>query len=127
MKTWLIGSVHGTIEGATTVVEAKRKLIDKFSVRLAPTACEADRAKRAIYHKIRKNDRTTYRKAYMSSKTFTSEVAADAIVQPVAINAFISGLNNNQIAFFVKARNPPNLNRAISDALEVVPINKEVV
>ena len=63
--------------------------------------------------------------AHVSARTFQSEARADAIVQPAAINAFITGLNNPQTAFFVKARNPPSLNRAISDALEVLPINKQ--
>lgn len=42
--------------------------------------------------------------AYVSNNTFTNETATDAIVQPVATSAFINGLDNNHMAFFVKAR-----------------------
>lgn len=38
------------------------------------------------------------------------------------MNAFTSGIRDPQTAFFVKARNPTQLNKAISDALEVTPV-----
>lgn len=58
--------------------------------------------------------------AHISANTFQNETAAAAIVQPIAMSAFVA-LNSTQTAFYVKARNPSSLNKAFSDALEVVP------
>lgn len=49
---------------------------------------------------------------------FASEAAATNIVEPIAIQSFINGLRDPATKFFLKARNPPTCNRAISDALE---------
>ena len=65
--------------------------------------------------------------AHVSNNTFPSEAAAESIVQPIAVNAFINGLKNPQTAFFLRARNPTTLNAAISDALEVMPVSDENV
>lgn len=134
IKTRLVSSAHGAIEGATTIDEAKQLLTTKFAVKLTPMACEAE-LKQIRQHKqtiteFGKSVEQLAAKlatAHVSTKTFANEAAADAIVQPVAINAFITGLGNPQTAFFVKARNPPTLNRAISDALEVVPVKNEEI
>lgn len=114
LKTRLVGSAHGAIEGATTLQAAKQALRDKFAIKLTPTACEAE-LKLAMQKKL---TITEYGKqvqqlaarlatAHVSTKTFPNKAAADAIVRPAAINAFISGLSNPQTAFFVRARNPP--------------------
>lgn len=57
--------------------------------------------------------------AHVSSGTFNDESAADAIVQPIAVRCFTNGLKDHKIQFFIKARNPATLTKAISDALEV--------
>lgn len=133
LKTRLVGSAHGAIEGAATLEAAKQALRNKFAVKLTPTACEAElklaaQKKLSITEYGRQVEQLAARlaTAHVSTKTFPNETAADAIVQPAAVNAFISGLSNPQTAFFVRARNPPTLNRAISDALEVLPAKEEV-
>lgn len=134
LKTRLVGSAHGAIEGATTLEAAKKALTDKFAVKLTPVACEAE-LKLASQKKMTVTEfgkqveqlATRLATAHVSNKTFANEAAAEAIVQPAAVNAFINGLNNTQTAFFVRARNPPTLNRAISDALEVLPTNTQEV
>ena len=132
LKIRLIGPAHGSIEEATTVEEAKQLLAQKFAVKLTPSACEREMGQAKQKNMtITEFGRTVEQlaaklaTAHVSARTFQSEARADAIVQPAAINAFINGLNNPQTAFFVKASNPPSLNRAISDALEVLPINKQ--
>lgn len=134
LKTRLVGPAHGSIEGATTVDRAKQLLTQKFAVQLTPTACEAElkqaRQKQKSITEFGKEVEQLAAKlatAYVSNGTFANESAASAIVQPVATSAFTAGLNNSQTAFFVKARNPQNLNRAISDALEVLPTRGEEV
>ena len=59
--------------------------------------------------------------AHVSSGTFASEAAAANIVQPIAVEAFIDGLKDPATKFFLRARNPLSLNKAISDALECTP------
>ena len=56
--------------------------------------------------------------AHVSMGTFASEAAATNIVQPIAVQAFVDGLKDPSTKFFIKARNPSTLNKAISDALE---------
>lgn len=132
LKTRLVGPAHGTIESAATLTEAKKAIIDKFAVKLTPTACEAElklasQKKLTITEFGKEVEQLAARlaSAHVSTKTFPNEAAADAIVQPAAISAFIGGLNNQNTAFFVKARNPMTLNKAISDALEVLPEKRE--
>lgn len=56
--------------------------------------------------------------AHVSMGTFANEAAAVNIVEPIAVQSFIDGLKDPSTKFFLKARNPPTLNKAISDALE---------
>lgn len=124
----MVGPAHGSIENVNTKQEAKEALQNKFAVKLTPIACEAE-LKLASQKQLSITDfgkqveklAAQLATAHVSAKTFPNEAAAHAIVQPAAINAFISGISNPQMAFFVRAKNPPTLNRAISDALEVAP------
>lgn len=63
--------------------------------------------------------------AHVSHGTFPDEAAADAIVQPIAVKAFTNGLKDPKAQFFLKARNPGTLTKAISDALEVNTTDNE--
>lgn len=126
VKTRLTGPAHGVINTAVTMAEAKRLLKIKFSVKFSPQAIESEMAT----IKQNKKTLTDYGKeigelaaklaaAHVSNGTFADEAAAEAIVQPIAIRNFMQGLKDSRTQFFLKARNPGTLTRAISDALEV--------
>lgn len=128
LKTRLVGSAHGVIDNATTIDEVKQLLRNKFTIKLTPRAVENE------LKQIKQNNKTISEfgseieklatklaAAHVSNNTFATEAAATGIVEPIAVQAFISGLKNPQTQFFLRARNPETLNKAISDALECAP------
>lgn len=128
LKTTLVGSAHGTIDGQNTIQQAITTLKQKFSIKVTPRAVESE------MHSMKQNQKTIsdfgseiekltakLAAAHVSSGTFVSEVAAANIVQPIAVEAFIDGLRDPSSKFFLRARNPMTLNKAISDALECTP------
>ena len=60
--------------------------------------------------------------AHVAVGTFSTEFAAHSIVNPIIVRAFTQGLNEANTRFFLQARNPLTLCKAISDALECEPI-----
>lgn len=128
-KTRLIGPAHGAIEGAATLAQVAEKLREKFGVKITPKAIENEmltlkQGKKTItdYGNEMSELAAKLAAAHVSQGTFPNEASAAAIVQPIAVNAFTTGLRDGQTSFFIKARNPTNLTKAISDALEVAPI-----
>ena len=126
IKTRLIGTAHGAINDAVTIDEVKTKLRQKFSVKLTPRAIQNEmnamkQGKKTISEYGDQIAELTVKlaAAHVSQGTFQDEASADAIVQPIAVHAFTTGLRDKQSSFFVTARNPQTLSRAISDALEV--------
>ena len=130
VKTRLIGPAYGCVNTAVTLNATKTLLRQKFAVRFSPQAVESEMSA------LRQNRKTVSEygqeinelaamlaAAHVSKGTFNDEAAADAIVQPVAVKSFINGLKDPKAQFFLKARNPKTLTKAISDALEVT--NKE--
>lgn len=128
LKTTLIGSAHGTIDGVNTINQAMTELKQKFAIRVTPKAVESE------MHCLRQNQKSIsdfgceiekltakLAAAHVSTGTFASEAAASNIVQPIAVEAFIDGLKDPSTKFFLRARNPTTLNKAISDALECTP------
>lgn len=129
IKTRLIGPAHGAIEGLATVKEVADSLKLKFGIKITPKAIEKEmlafkQGKKTIseYGNEMNSLAAKLAAAHVSQGTFENEAAAAPIVQPIAVNAFATGLRDTQTAFFIKARNPSNLTKAISDALEVAPI-----
>lgn len=132
LKTRLDGPAHGAINSATTIEEAKQLLKGKFQVRFSPSAIEAEMAilkqdKKTIseYGQVMSELAAKLAAAHVSKGTFPDEAAADAIVQPTAVKAFMNGLKNQTTQFFLTARNPETLTKAISDALEVTKPDEE--
>ena len=128
IRTRLIGAAHGSIDESLNLQQAKETLKTKFTVRLTPRAVENELKNIKQHNKTISEFGAEIEKlttklaaAYVSNGTFNTEAAAENIVQPVAVQAFIEGLKNPQTAFFIKARNPSSLNKAISDALECAP------
>ena len=62
--------------------------------------------------------------AHVAVGTFSTEFAAHSIVNPIIVRAITQGLNEANTRFFLQARNPLTLCKAISDALECEPIAK---
>lgn len=129
VKTRLIGPAHGAIDGAATLNQVADKLKTKFGVRITPKAIENEmltlkQGKKTIseFGTEINNLAAKLAAAHVSQGTFDNEASAAAIVQPIAVNAFSTGLRDTQTSFFIKARNPTSLTKAISDALEVAPI-----
>lgn len=124
IKSRLTGAAHGAIDTAATVKDAIDALREKFAVKLTPKAVEAEMRQvkqgNSISEYGAEIDKLAAKlsAAYVSNKTFSTEAAASSIVQPIAVDVFISGLKNSAQAFLVKARNPTTLNVAISHALE---------
>lgn len=128
LKTTLVGAAHGAIDNVATIDEAFNTLGGKFTIRVTPRAVEKEMQTKKQNAKSITDFGTEIEKltaklaaAHVSMGTFANEAAAANIVQPIAVQAFIEGLKDPQTAFFVRARNPTLLNRAISDALEVTP------
>lgn len=134
LKTRLIGPAHGAINNATTLTDVKTILKAKFSIRFSPQAIEAEMAnlrqtKKSITD-FGQNINELAAKlaaAHVSNGTFLDEAAADAIVQPIAVKCFTNGIKDPQTQFFLRARNPTTLTKAISDALEVTKKEDETV
>lgn len=133
-KTRLIGQAHGVINGAATLAEAMTLLKNKFAIKFSPQAIESEMAS----IKQKKLSLSEYGQqinelaaklaaAHVSKGTFADEAAADAIVQPIAVKTFMNGLRDPKAQFFLKARNPNTLTKAISDALEVNTDDSESV
>lgn len=129
VKTRLIGSAHGAIEGIATLNQAAETLKLKFGVKITPKAIENEmftlkQGKKTISEFGSEINKLAAKlaAAHVSQGTFDNEATAAPIVQPIAVNAFTTGLHDAQTSFFIKARNPTNLTKAISDALEVAPI-----
>ena len=134
LKTRLTGPAHGVINSAVTLNDAKLLLKTKFAVKLSPQAVEAEMASikqnklsLSEYGQKIHDLAAKLAAAHVSRGTFTDEAAADAIVQPAAIKAFTNGLKDPKAQFFLKARNPDTLTKAISDALEVNNTDGETV
>lgn len=132
IKTRLTGPAHGAITTATTLAEVKKLLKDKFSIKFSPQAIEAEMAsmkqqKKTIseYGHEMNELAAKLSAAHVSQGTFSDESAASAIVQPVAVKSFTNGLKDHRTQFFLKARNPNTLVKAISDALEVQNTEEE--
>lgn len=128
VKTTLIGIAHGVIDSAGSINQAFDLLRSRFSVHLTPLAVEREilslkQGSKTISefgHELEKMA-AKLAAAHVSSGTFQTEYAAQNIVNPIAVRAFIQGLNKPNTKFFLQARNPSTLNRAISDALECEP------
>lgn len=131
IKSRLTGAAHGAIDTAATIAEDIDALKAKFSVKLTPKAVEAEmrlvKQRNSIADYGAEIDKLAAKlsAAYVSNKTFATEAAASSIVQPIAVDVFISGLKNSAQAFLVKARNPTTLNVAISHALESTPVQND--
>lgn len=129
LKTTLTGTAHGVIDPANTIKEAYSLLRTRFSVHLTPLAVEKEltalkqgtKSITEFGHEMEKMA-TKLAAAHVSSGNFTTEFAAHNIVNPIVVRAFIQGLNEANTRFFLQARNPLTLNKAISDALECEPI-----
>lgn len=129
IKTRLIGSAHKAIEGVTILNEVFDTLKLKFGIEITPKAIEKEmfalkQGKKTISEFGNEMNALAAKlaAAHVSQGTFNNESSAAPIVQPIAVNAFSAGLRDAQTSFFIKARNPTNLTKAISDALEVAPI-----
>ncbi|XP_055528092.1 probable serine/threonine-protein kinase DDB_G0282963 [Wyeomyia smithii] len=134
LRTRLTRASHGVIEKAKSIDEAKKILKDKFSVRITPKAVENELNQMKQTNKTFSEFGAEIEKlatklasAQVSNDTFATEAAAANIVQPIAVQAFVNGLKNHQTAFFLKARNPGTLTKAISDALEVNDTSDESI
>lgn len=132
VKTRLTGPAHGVINNALTIEEAKRLLKEKFAIKFSPQAIESEMAsikqdKKTIseYGQQINDLSAKLAAAHVSQGTFADEAAASAIVQPVAVKVFTNGLKDHKTQFFIKARNPSTLTKAISDALEVQTTEEE--
>lgn len=128
LKTTLTGAAHGSIDGATTVRGAFEALRTKFAIKITPKAVENEMSSKKQLQKTISEFgaeidglAAKLAAAHVSAGTFASEAAAANIVDPIAVQAFVDGLKDPSTKFFLKARNPPNLNKAISDALECAP------
>lgn len=125
LKTRLVGAAHGAIENAQTIQQAFEALKGKFAVKVTPRAVEKEMLSKKQQSKNISDFGAEMEKlsaklaaAHVSMGTFPNEAAALNIVEPVAVQAFIEGLKDPSTKFFLKARNPTSLNKAISDALE---------
>lgn len=125
LKTTLVGAAHGALDNKTTVALALQELQSKFAIRVTPRAVENEMAAKRQNNKSISKFGTQIENlsgklvaAHVTNGTFASEAAATNIVEPITIQAFINGLRDPATKFFLKARNPPTCNRAISDALE---------
>lgn len=125
MRTTLKGAAHGAIENCDTITLAKEALKQKFAIRVTPRAVENElNAKRQQNKSISdfgseiEQLSAKLAAAHVSTGTFANEAAAVNIVEPIAVQAFANGLRDPATKFFLRARNPTTLNKAISDALE---------
>lgn len=125
LKIRLTGPAHGSINQAISIASAKETLKAKFGVKISPQAIQNEMMGLAQRNSSISEFGEEVAKlanklaaAYVSQGTFEDEAAASDIVQPIAVHAFTAGLKEPQASFFVKARNPTLLNKAISDALE---------
>ncbi|XP_040159491.1 uncharacterized protein LOC120898113 [Anopheles arabiensis] len=125
LRTTLTGVAHGVITPANTIEEALKLLKEKFAVKMTPLAVEHEmgtkrQGKRDISEYGSEIEALSAKlaAAHVSAGNFVSEGSAKNIVETTAIRAFIGGLSNPTTKFFLKARNPPTLSKAISDALE---------
>lgn len=117
---------------ATTLADVKWLLKTKFAIRFSPQAIESE-MENTKQNKKSLNDfgkeiselSAKLAAAHVSKGTFTDESAADAIVQPIAVKSFMNGLKVQKTKFFLQARNPLTLTKAISDALEVTNPEEE--
>lgn len=125
LKTTLVGSAHGAIDGSVTVADALQALKNKFAIRVTPRAVQNEMSALKQSQKSISDFGSEMEKlsaklaaAHVSMGTFAHEAAAVNIVEPIAVQSFIDGLKDPSTKFFLKARNPTTLNKAISDALE---------
>lgn len=125
LKTTLVGAAHGAIDNAATIALALQVLRQKFAIRVTPRAMENEintqkQGNKSISDYGAEIEKLTAKlaAAHVSTGTFASEAAAANIVEPIAVQAFTNGLKDPATKFFIKARNPATLNKAISDALE---------
>lgn len=128
LKTTLVGAAHGAIDNAVTLAGAFDALKTRFAIKVTPKAVENEMFSRRQNQKSISDFGAEIEKlaaklaaAHVSTGTFASEAAAINIVGPIAVQAFVDGLKDPSTKFFIKARNPPTLNKAISDALECAP------
>lgn len=132
LKTTLVGAAHGAIDNATTIAQAFEILKTKFAVKLTPKAVENEMTTKKQHQKTISDFGTEIETlsaklaaAHVSMGTFQNEAAAVNIVEPIAVQSFIDGLKDPSTRFFLKARNPLTLNKAISDALECTAGNSK--
>lgn len=125
MRTTLKGAAHGAIENCATIALAKQALKQKFAIRVTPRAVENELNAKKQHNKSISDFGAEIEQlsaklaaAHVSTGTFASEAAAVNIVEPMAVQAFANGLRDPATQFFLRARNPTTLNKAISDALE---------
>lgn len=126
MRSRLTGAARGVIDASETVEAAYTALRQRFAIQLTPTAVEAElkelkQKKQSIADFGAEVEKlaTKLAAAHVSQGTFPTEAAANPIVQPIAVNTFISGLSNRNAAFLTLSRNPKCLTSAVSTALEV--------
>jgi len=129
VRTTLVGIAHGVIDTAETLKQAFVLLRTRFSVQLTPLAVEKEilslrQGAKSISEFGLELEKMAAKlaAAHVSTGTFETEFAAHNIVNPIVIRAFIQGLNKANTKFFLQARNPSTLNKAISDALECEPV-----
>lgn len=132
LKTTLEGAAHGAIDNSATVADALQKLRQKFAIKVTPRAVQNEmnalrQSQKSISDFGSEIEKLSAKlaAAHVSMGTFPNEAAAVNIVEPIAVQSFITGLKDPSTKFFLKARNPSTLNKAISDALECQTTNAD--